>query len=154
MRAARNAVNDHRLIGWRKEPWERFRPEEALMLHATSRAFLADTLATPFDGSATVVLTHHAPHVNSVPNRFADDILSAAFASAVLGDLVEAGPDRDQCTTIPVRANSGTIDLWIHGHIHDSSDYRVGDTRVIANPHGYGAENPNFDPALVVEIGT
>jgi hypothetical protein len=56
-------------------------------------------------------------------------------------------------------------DLWIHGHVHDSFDYRVGATRVIANPRGYarnlnmaGApadlkwENRAFDPALVIEV--
>lgn len=47
-------------------------------------------------------------------------------------------------------------ELWIHGHVHAKQDYRVGDTRVIANPRGYpdrrgpgGRENPHFDPALV-----
>jgi hypothetical protein len=154
MRAARTGMNDHRLIGWRKQPWERFRPEEALMLHATSRCFFADTFATPFDGT-TVALSHHSPHAASVPARFANDILSAAFASSVLGDLIGAGPDRDQDGAVPDRDRIGArIDFFIHGHIHDSSDYRVGNTRVIANPHGYGAENPSFDPALIVEVGT
>jgi Icc-related predicted phosphoesterase len=53
---------------------------------------------------------------------------------------------------------SATIDayqpaLWVHGHVHNSCDYRVGATRVVCNPHGYGLENPNFNAALVVEIG-
>ena len=42
--------------------------------------------------------------------------------------------------------------LWVHGHVHTSFDYRVGATRVLCNPHGYGAENPDFDPRLVVEV--
>jgi Icc-related predicted phosphoesterase len=153
MNAARTGMNDHRLIGWRKEPWERFRPQEALMLHAASRAFFADTLSSPFNG-ATVALSHHAPHARSVPDRFASDILSAAFASSVLDELIAAPDlDRDAGARDVVKARP-RVDLWIHGHIHDSSDYRVGDTRVIANPHGYGNENPNFDPSLVVEVGS
>lgn len=28
--------------------------------------------------------------------------------------------------------------LWIHGHLHNPSDYVVGRTRVVCNPRGYG----------------
>ena len=53
--------------------------------------------------------------------------------------------------------------LWIHGHTHDSCDYRLGDSRrsvrVVCNPRGYPVlwfkdefENARFDPALLVEI--
>jgi hypothetical protein len=30
----------------------------------------------------------------------------------------------------------------------------VGRTRVLCNPRGYPGENPNFNPALVVEVGS
>jgi hypothetical protein len=40
----------------------------------------------------------------------------------------------------------------MHGHTHDSADYRVGETRVVCNPRGYGLENPSYDPALVIEV--
>ena len=53
-------------------------------------------------------------------------------------------------------ADSGAA-LWIHGHTHDSFDYRLGATRVLANPRGYvqdgTAENPDFDPGLTVQLG-
>jgi len=42
--------------------------------------------------------------------------------------------------------------LWVHGHVHDSHDYRIGSTRIVCNPRGYHSENPSFDPALVVEV--
>jgi Icc-related predicted phosphoesterase len=43
--------------------------------------------------------------------------------------------------------------LWIHGHIHHNSDYRVGDTRVIANPRAY-PDKPNrgFIPDLTIDL--
>jgi len=134
MLAAANGLNDHRLIKWSKEPWQRFRPQEALLLHKGSRAFIESALAAPVAG-ATVVVTHHAPHPRSVHPRFENDLLSAAFASDLTA-VIEAG--RPQ--------------LWIHGHVHSSFDYRVGATSVVCNPHGYGAENPDFDPALVLEV--
>jgi hypothetical protein len=49
-----------------------------------------------------------------------------------------------------VEASGAT--LWVHGHVHASFDYRIGDTRVLANPQGHGDENPAFRPGLVVEV--
>ena len=137
MRAASDGLNDHRRITWAKKPeWRRFRPAEALMLHKRSRSFLEDELAKPFEG-ATVVVTHHAPHPRSMHSRYGSDLLSAAYVSDLTA-VIEAGQPS----------------LWVHGHVHESFDYRVGATRVICNPHGYGTENPNFDPGLVVEVGS
>jgi UDP-2,3-diacylglucosamine pyrophosphatase LpxH len=139
MNAARNGMNDHRLIGWRKNPWSRFRPQEAVLLHTGSRAFFTETLAQPFAGS-TVAMTHMA-HVASVEDRYRSDILTGAFANDYSA-LIEAGNSHE----------TGGLKLWIHGHTHASADYYVGQTRMIANPHGYGSENDSFDPALVVEV--
>jgi Icc-related predicted phosphoesterase len=135
MNACAGGMNDHRLIGWQKEPWLRFRPQEALLLHHRSRAFLEHTLAIPFDGP-TVVVSHHAPHWDSVHPRFRSDPVTGAFVSDLSSLIIRHQPD-----------------LWVHGHVHNSSDYRVGRTRVIANPHGYGGENPAFNGQLVVEVG-
>ena len=135
MSAARAGLNDHRRIAWAKEPrWLRFRPQEALLLHRRSVGFIAAELAKPFAGP-TVVVTHHAPHPGSVHPRYENDLLSAAYVSDLTA-LIEAGQPT----------------LWVHGHVHSSFDYRVGETRVLCNPHGYGIENPDFEPSLVVEV--
>jgi len=135
MNACAKGMNDHRLIGWQKRPWLRFRPQEAARLHHQSRAYLKDVLSKPFDGPS-VMVTHTAVHRNSMLPRFATDPITGAFVSD-LEDLL--------LTTSPA--------LAVHGHVHNSCDYRVGQTRVLCNPHGYGTENPNFDGALVVEVG-
>jgi len=136
MQVAAHGLNDHRRIKWSKQPWLRFRPQEALLLHERSRGFIETTLAAPFDG-ATVVVTHHAPHPGSIHSRYRSDLLTAAYVTD-LTSVIEAGRP----------------DLWVHGHVHESFDYRAGATRVVCNPHGYGTENPSFDPALVVEVGS
>ena len=135
MNACATGMNDHRRIGWQKQPWLRFRPQEAALLHHQSKTYLAEVLATPFRGP-TVVISHHACHPRSIHPEFMSDSLTGAFASD-LSTLIEA----HQPT------------LWVHGHVHQSFDYRVGETRILCNPHGYGTENPNFDGALVVEVG-
>ena len=84
----------------------------------------------------TVVITHHAPSILSVPEQYKNDQLSASFASEMEKFIEKTEPD-----------------LWIHGHLHTSSDYHIGSTRVICNPRGYADEpNNNFDIDLVIKI--
>jgi Icc-related predicted phosphoesterase len=99
--------------------------------------WLSKKLRETHDGP-TVVVTHMAPSMESIADRFADDKVFAAFTSRLDGMI-------------------GQADLWIHGHTHDSFDYQVGGCRVVCNPLGYqkrngNLENPKFDPALTVEI--
>ena len=135
MNACATGMNDHRRIGWQKQPWLRFRPQEAALLHHQSKTYLAEVLATPFPGP-TAVISHHACHPGSIHPEFMSDHLTGAYAS----DL-----------STQIEAHQPT--LWVHGHVHNSSDYRVGKTRIVCNPNGYGSENPDFDGALVVEVG-
>lgn len=126
-----------------------FTPGQSIDLHRTAVAFLEQRLAQPFAGP-TVVITHHGPHPGSVHPRWASNLTSAAFVSDLTRLLGKAG-------------------LWIHGHTHDSFDYQVNGTRVIANPMGYRTshwrrdrnpetpvsvtyENARFDPLLTVEV--
>jgi predicted phosphodiesterase len=132
-----------------------FTPQDAANLHARSRSWLEDALARPHDGP-TAVVTHHLPSWRSVHPAFAKWVSSAGFVSR-LDSLVERA------------------DLWIHGHTHTSHRYRIGRASVVCNPRGYpryaspaertpaggvrlararpvGFENPDFDPALVVDL--
>lgn len=114
------------------------RPEDTLCEHEQCLAWLKAEIARPWAGK-TVVVTHHAPSANSVHPRYRHDYLSPAFASDLDHELF-AG-----------------VDLWVHGHMHDTSNYVLGETKFICNPRGYlrwtGAfENHAFDPGLVVEI--
>nr|WP_283806949.1 metallophosphoesterase [Bradyrhizobium canariense] len=135
MNACAVGMNDHRLIGWQKRPWLRFRPQEAEAVHNQSKEYIESVLQTVFDGP-TVVVTHHSVHWSSIAPRFRDDHLTGAFLSD-LSTMIE--------TYQPT--------LWVHGHVHNSSDYQVGASRIVCNPHGYGAENPSFDGAMTIDIG-
>jgi Icc-related predicted phosphoesterase len=120
MEKARQGLNDHRMI-------RDFQPSDALALHHDSLVYLRNS-------RSDVIVTHHAPHRNSVHSRYTGQLLNYAFFSDVL-ETFDKPPK-----------------LWIHGHVHDCFDYTVGETRVICNPHGYPGENAAFDPALIVEI--
>lgn len=133
MRAAADAMQDHRLIKWRRKPWYRFRPEEARALHLQSRAYIDAELAKAHDGP-TMVITHHAPTIEAVAPEFQRSLTSAAFASEMM-PLV----DRHQPK------------WWVSGHTHVSMDLGRGRTRLVSNPCGYGDENPSFDPLLTID---
>ena len=118
---------------------EVFTPRHCAALFEQHARWLESRLAEPFDGE-TVVVTHFAPSAGSIAPRFAGSPLNACFVSD-LESLVE---------------RSGAA-LWIHGHTHDSFDYPLGKTRVLANPRGYVregvAENAAFDPGLTLRVG-
>ncbi len=126
---ARRDVRDFRRIRYRDRL---LTPEDTIEFHREAVRWLADKLATPFAGP-TIVITHHAPHPLSVHPRWQGNPCNPAFVS----DLT------------PLMGNAK---LWIHGHTHDSFDYRVAGTRVICNPKGYRNENRWFQPDLVVTV--
>lgn len=132
-------MNDYRRIRLAKKGYRKLRPSDTEGWHFEHRRWLAERLAEPFGGK-TVVVTHMAPSGRSVAVEFKGDSLSPSFASN-LEMLVEQA------------------DLWVHGHMHNSSDYSIGRCRVVCNPMGYPGsyqrmrpENPDFDPNFIVEI--
>ncbi len=127
-------MNDHKKITFQKMPWQRFRPQEAYSIHMRSRQFLKDA-ALNGRGLPTVFVTHHAPSIKSVAPLFKDALLSAAYASSLETFIDQSKPR-----------------YWVHGHLHNSSAYEISDTRVVCNPHGYGQENPGFDPLRIVDV--
>ena len=133
MQQARQQMTDFSII---QNNGRLFTPEDAIRLHTASRDWLAAMLAEPFQGE-TVVVTHHAPSSQSVPPRYASDLLTAAFASNL-----ESLMDGDG------------VALWIHGHMHESYDYEAYGTRVVCNPRGYApnALNPDFRPDWLIVI--
>jgi Icc-related predicted phosphoesterase len=134
MRTAFETMRDHRRIKWQLNPWKRFRPAEARLLHQRSRAFFEAELAKEHDGP-TIVLSHAAPTIDHVAPEARTQMISAAFASD-LRPLI----DRYQ------------PHFWISGHTHYPVDFHRGRTHLISNPSGYGDEVAGFDPAFVIEV--
>ncbi|KAF1048620.1 MAG: 3',5'-cyclic adenosine monophosphate phosphodiesterase CpdA [Herbaspirillum frisingense] len=137
MTAAAPVMLDYRRIEVEDGGRHMMTPGDTVRLHQADLAWLKDKLDTPFEGR-TVVVTHMSPSLRSVAPRYAQDLVSAAFSSN-LDALAERA------------------DLWVHGHTHDSFDYRIGRCRVVCNPCGYvrrdgGQENPHYNPDLIVEI--
>jgi len=67
-----------------------------------------------------VIITHHVPCSRSIDPRNATHILNAFYLCDMSGYILNNGPK-----------------LWVHGHTHTPSDYKLGETRVICHPFGY-----------------
>jgi Calcineurin-like phosphoesterase len=118
----------------------RFTPSQMLALHRESKAFFESVMATPFDGD-TVAITHMVPAPSVEPGQAEDHSWLYGWS-----DL------------LPLMHGPLAPRYWLHGHVHRSLDYTIGDTRVVCNPRGYPGpngtrENPDFNPHLVIEVG-
>ncbi len=132
---AESAMNDYKRIRNSNVHFRRLHPRDTRLWHFTSRQALATLLDSGVSAS-TVVVTHHAPSALSLPERRRAKVLSAAYASSMEGFIEQYQPL-----------------LWVHGHIHHHNDYRIGKTRILANPRAYPDEpSPTFQPDLVVEV--
>ena len=102
-----------------------------------SSNYIFNEVNKSFDGK-TIVVTHHAPSERSSLSQFAGNTTNHAFYSP-MDTMIE----------------DSSINVWVHGHMHNSSDYMIGDTRVICNPRGYkdiGSENWHFDKFKAIEV--
>ena len=133
------ALKDHKAIHLRRDDRTGpFLPEDARAMHGECVDWFRRRLEMRHAGP-TVCVSHHGVSRRSVGERWLGDPTTAGFASDLMGLIDEHQPD-----------------LWCHGHTHESHDYRLGRTRVVCNPKGYGTvgmeENRSFDPRLVVTI--
>lgn len=127
--AARRINPDYNVI---RNGARTFAPEDAIALHREHRAWLAQALQRPYDGT-TVVVTHFAPHPGSIAPAYAKHPANPGFV-------------------VNLEAMMGRAPLWIHGHTHTFFDYVVSGTRVVCNPRGYPKEPTGFRADLIVRI--
>ena len=105
---------------------DKLTPHQTLRNHDETITWFNQVLPT-LNGKK-VVITHHAPSFNSISKDY-NSGASGCYATD-LSNMIEYH----------------TPDLWVHGHIHASNDYMIGNTRILSNPRGYTPDrlNPNF----------
>lgn len=132
-------MRDYRLI--RRDGGQRkFLVQDSVAAHQLSRAKLQEFLHA--HGTEAVVVTHHAPSPRSIPEKFRIGThvpFNAAYASNLESLIARYQPR-----------------LWVHGHIHHTQNYYLGDTQIIANPRGYVQPHQpfesDFNPALTLRV--
>jgi Icc-related predicted phosphoesterase len=129
-----SVMNDYKKI--RRDPsYSKMRTVDVFKIHQLSKLWLKESLEES-KGMKNIVVTHHAPSIHSVPEQYKNDPVTAAYASNLEDFIQEYQPL-----------------YWIHGHIHTPSEYKIGNTKVICNPHGYIDEKYNgYEKELIIEI--
>lgn len=131
-------MNDFRVIQYGE--WDHMLPVNAEDEHRKYLQGLTEFLE-PRKNETVVVVTHHGPSPGSIHPSFSNSRqMNGGFVSD-LDEFIKKHPE---------------ISLWVHGHVHNSFDYTVGNTRIVTNPMGYpvyrgGTENKEFKPDLILE---
>jgi len=127
-------MNDYKKIRL-GDNYAKLRSIDTFRIHQTSRQWLTESLSVS-EAKHNIVVTHHAPSIRSLSMKYLDDPLSAAYVSDMEDLIIKHQPS-----------------YWIHGHIHTPVNYKIGNTEIICNPHGYINELYNgFNKNLVIEI--
>jgi Icc-related predicted phosphoesterase len=100
--------------------------------YAHAEAIRAITAEAP-----DIVVSHHAPSILSIAPRFKGQPENAFFYSSLENLILDMQPK-----------------LWVHGHVHDSFDYELGDTRVVCNPLGYPFEKRFWVDVQIAEVAS
>jgi Icc-related predicted phosphoesterase len=127
-------MNDYKRI--RRDPsYSKLRTIDVYRIHNESVKWLKDSLSQK-QGEFNIVVTHHAPSIKSIPKAYKTDPVSSAYASN-LEELIQ----------------NYQPNYWIHGHVHEPIEYKIGKTQIICNPHGYIDEKYNgYQKELMLEI--
>jgi predicted phosphodiesterase len=112
------AMNDYQEI---KMGENYFTVEDSIAEFKQAINFLRNNL-WKFKKDKVVVITHHAPTYQSIPEKYRYDYaLSSAYASSLDQFIL----DRPH------------IKYWIFGHTHTPQEFNVGDTVLLNNSRGY-----------------
>lgn len=116
------------------EKRELITPSDITFKHRETVSFIRRELKKYHDGK-TVLLTHHPAWLVPGLNR-------------QLGDYAGAyGTDLSNLWT-------GSVDLMVHGHVHETIDTVVNGTHIICNPRGYPGDDTRrtFKKQMFVDI--
>lgn len=134
MADARDMMTDYSVISDGTATLGSLKPSRIYQEHLKSADFIQAELSGR-DNQRVIVVTHHAPSLQSSRNKGARwDKLYGSDYEQLMRDY--------------------NPNLWIHGHIHESLEYQVDDTTIACNPRGYVRyhENNAFVPVRTIKL--
>jgi hypothetical protein len=88
-----------------------------------------------FNTDNLICITHHSPTFGAVPPKYLGSAINQFFCNNMDEEISIIKPK-----------------LWCFGHLHDSVDMKIGETRIVNNPLGYPHEGKyNWKP-LIIEV--
>lgn len=138
LHAVQSMMQDYNLIRNDELGYTKLRPAHSMSRHRKTLEYFKIVLDQNKD-KPCVVVGHHAPSHLSIHEMYQNDSLTNFAYYSNLSEFILDHPQ---------------IKLWTHGHMHNTFDYQIGDTRVVCNPRGYEGYEPNsgWNPNLVLEI--
>ena len=76
-----------------------------------------------------------APSFESVGKEFKDSLINGGFASDMIDIILEYQPL-----------------YWFHGHMHQTTKYKINNTTILCNPVGYPHERDNGYNTKVIDL--
>lgn len=125
MMESRRQMSDYHAIR-NTSNYRKLLPEDTLLYHKTSKSYLLKQLKSIKEN--VFIISHHSPSWQSISPQYRSSMINGAFCSD-LDDLI---------------ITHSQIKYFVHGHLHNASDYMIGDCRVICNPVGYPGQVTNF----------
>ena len=92
------------------------------------------------------VVTHHAPSISRYLNS---EKALKNLSSDSEYDRLMPYIYYNQLDDLIIDSN---IDCWVHGHVHEQQYYKIGNTKIIANPRGYKFQKIGFQEDLLFDI--
>jgi Icc-related predicted phosphoesterase len=129
-------LSDYNYIRKSDDNYRRITPDDIQQINRQYMSGLLNFMSFSGD-KRKIVLSHHAPTIHSTEDWYKDDLCTAGYINDLENFITFSG-----------------IELWCHGHCHKTSDYMVGQTRIVANPYGYWQTdcNINFNSSMVIEL--
>lgn len=121
LHALGDMMQDFNVIRNDEKGYTKLRPAHACARHKQTLEYFKHVLSHNKDKKC-VIVGHHAPSDQSIADYYKKQF---TMNGGYYSDLSEFILDHPQ------------IKLWTHGHMHNQSDYMIGDTRVVCNPRGY-----------------
>lgn len=139
---AKDYMNDYKYITVKntaKGTYHKLYSKYVLQEHNNTKLFLLNELENNQNSNnpkKVIVISHHAPHKNSIINDTYIDKSNYPYYYSDLSNFFE----------------NYNIHSWIHGHIHEKSNYFINNTNILANPRGYFGKNKTSDNFKVEQI--
>lgn len=130
LQLASDNMNDYKYIK-NGLSFSKLKPNHLLGEHRQTLDYIKENATKDYSTQKLWVLTHHAPSLKSLHPDYKDDYFfhqNGLYAS----DLDYIMEENDQ------------IDVWVHGHCHNFTYYKINNTKIISNPRGYRFEETNY----------
>lgn len=128
-KACKDGVRDFHVITIDGRRWTTY--DHKIEYELFNREF--DRWAKDVEGKTRVCVSHFVPTKQCCDPHFLGNTLNPYFIATQEMRIAK-------------------VDYWLFGHTHTAFDEMQGDTRLVCNPRGYGRENKNFNPNLILDI--